>query len=164
MSGDAARRLQVVLEAEAGLYERLRDLLQEEREILCSLDAPRLELLTQHKAALIDEGHVLESTRQAVVLQLAGELSLSPEGLRLSVLCERLGAGHEGLHRAHNRLVVLVGVVRELLQANRSLAGQSLSEVRSTLEALGGTLREGSSYGPDGSRCSAKGRLLRQFA
>jgi flagellar biosynthesis/type III secretory pathway chaperone len=164
MKEDAARRLQVVLEAEAGLYERLRDLLQEEREILCSLDASRLELLTQQKAALVDEGHVLESNRQAVVLQLATELSLAPEGLRLSVLCERLGRGHDGLHQAHNRLVVLVGVVRELLQANRSLAGQSLSEVRATLDALGGTLREGSSYGPDGNRRSTKGRLLRQCA
>ena len=161
MNRDGAGRLQVTLEAEADLYECMRDLLQEEREVLLALDPERLEILTLRKAELADQGRVLESGRQAVVAQLAGELSLRVEGLRLSELCNRLGPEHAALRAAHNRLVVLVGVVRELLHANQSLAGQSLAEVRATVEALGGLLSEGSSYGPDGARRAAKGQLLR---
>jgi len=65
---------------------------------------------------------------------------------------------------AHIRLVVLVGVVRELLHANQGLAGQSLSAVRTTIEALGGLLSQGASYGPDGERRSAHGQLVRSSA
>lgn len=164
MSEDGAERLQTVIDAEAGLYARMRDLLEEEREVLFSLDAVRLEAVTRRKAELIDEGRVLESGRKAVVAQLAAELALPVEGLRLSVLCERMGPGHGALRRAHNQLVVLLSVVRELMKANRSVAGQSLSEVRSTLDVLGGVLPEGAAYGPDGHRPAPKGRLLRQSA
>lgn len=164
MSDARAERLQTVIDAEAGFYARMRDLLEEEREVLFSLDAVRLEDVTRRKAELIDEGRVLESGRKAVIAQLATELSLPSEGLRLAVLCERMGPGNAELRRAHNQLVVVVSVVRELMKANRSVAGQSLSEVKSTLEVLGGVVPEGAGYGPDGSRVSPKGRLLRQFA
>lgn len=164
MSEDGAERLQTVIDAEANLYARMRDLLEEEREVLFSLDAVRLEAVTRRKAELIDEGRVLESGRKAVVAQLATELALPIEGLRLAVLCERMGPGNEALRRAHNQLVVVVSVVRELMKANRSIAGQSLSEVRSTLEILGGVLPEGVGYGPDGHRPPPKGRVLRQSA
>jgi len=161
---DAAERLRVTLEAEADLYERMRDLLQEEREVLLSLDAARLETLALRKAELADEGRVLEAGRQVVVAQLAEELSLPARGLRMSELCERLGPEQVALRAAHNRLVVLVGVVRELLHANQGLAGQSLSAVRTTIEALGGLLSQGASYGPDGERRSAHGQLVRSSA
>lgn len=164
MSRDGARRLEIALQAEADLYERMRDLLQQEREVLLGLDSERLELLTRSKAELADEGRVIEAGRQAVVAQLASELGLRSEGLRLSQLCDRLGPQYAGLRAAHNRLVVLVGVVRELLNANHALAGQSLAEVRATVEALGGLVSEGSAYGPDGAPRSVRGQLLRRSA
>jgi hypothetical protein len=163
VSDDGARRLQTVLEAEVELYGRMRDLLQEEREILFCLDAERLEDSTRRKAELADEGRVLESGRQALVAQLAHELALPAEGLRLATLCDALGPEHAGLRQVHNQLVILLGVVRELLHANRSMAGQSLTEVRASIDALGGLLPE-TAYGPDGARRQTTGRLLRRSA
>ena len=164
MSLDAARRLEVALGSELALYERMRDLLQEEREVLLALDTPRLDDVTRRKAELADEGRVLESGRQAVVGQVAQELGIGVDGLRLSMLCDRLGPGAESLRAVHNRMVVVLGVVRELLGANQALAGQSLAEVRATLEAFGGLLGQGAAYGRDGSATTASGQLLRSSA
>ena len=164
MNDEGTQRLERVLEAEIDLYTRMRDLLHEEREILLCLDAERLEDSTRRKAELADEARVLESGRQAVVAQVSREHSLPLEGLRLASLCERLGPEYTGLRRAHNQLVILLGVVRELLDGNRSMAGQSLAEVRATVDVLGGMLPERASYSADGERRIATGRLLRRSA
>lgn len=164
MSLPDADRLQVMLVSEGELYARMRDLLQEEREVLFSLDADRLQAVTRRKAELADEGRVLENGRQVVAAELAANLGLPSAGLRLRELCDRLGPEHEGLRAAHNRLVILVSVVRELLDANRALAGQSLSDVRATIDSLGGLLPAGEAYGRDGAPVPGGSRLIRRSA
>jgi hypothetical protein len=159
-----SQRLRVLLESEAELYARMRDLLQEEREVLFSLDAERLQALALQKAELADEGRVLENGRQAVTAQLAGSLGVPTEGLRLRDLCDLVGSQDEALRAAHNRLVILVSVVRELMDANRYLAGQSLADVRATIDSLGGLLDTGVAYGRDGALPANSGRLVRRSA
>ena len=163
MSAQDAERLRVALDAEADLYERMRDLLQEEREVLFCLDPVRLEELTRRKAELADEGRVLEDGRRTVTRLLSQRFSL-PEHVRLSELCDRLGTEHEALRATHNRLIILVSVVKELLDANRGLTGQSLAEVKATVEVLGGLLPDRGPYGHDGASGSGTGRLLRRTA
>ena len=88
--------------------------------------------------------------------------------LALAAACKDSGPEPVELRRAHTELVVLVSVVRELLDANRVLAGQSLLSVRTTVEALGGLLPQGAAYdaagAADPAAATAHGRLVRQSA
>jgi len=156
-------RLQVILAAEESLYVRLRDLLQKEREVVARMDAVALEEMTREKEALGDEGRLLEESRLEVAAELAVSLGL-PARSKLSAICGQLGEQGRGLRRVHNRLVILVSVVRELADANAELVGESLAEVRGTLRLLGGLLPEGSLYRPEGPVQSIHepGRLLRR--
>jgi len=156
-------RLQVILEAEESLYVRLRDLLQEEREVIARMDAAALEEVAREKEMLGDEARLLEESR----VEVAGELAVGqglPARSRLSVICGRLGEQGGALRRVHNRLVILVSVVRELADANAELVGESLAELRGTLRLLGGMLPDGSLYRPEGpvQPASEPGRLLRR--
>lgn len=156
-------RLQVILAAEESLYVRLRDLLQKEREVVARMDAVALEEMAREKEALGDEGRLLEESRLEVAAELALSLGL-PARSKLSAICGQLGEQGRGLRRVHNRLVILVSVVRELADANAELVGESLAEVRGTLRLLGGLLPEGSLYRPDGpvQPIHEPGRLLRR--
>ncbi len=130
-------RLMAILEAEEELYVRLRDLLQHERELMVQMDAAGLEEVTRRKEALADEGRLVEESRLAVASELATRLDLRESRPTLAQLCERLGAASRPLREAHTRLVVLVTVVRELLDANVALAGETVSQIRGTLRLLG---------------------------
>lgn len=160
---DVVNRLLVILEAEEGLYARMRDLLQEEREIVLCMDASALERIARRKEEFADEARLLEESRLEVVDELARSLGL-PARTRLSELCVRLGEAGRRLRLLHNRLVILVSVVRELLDANAELVGESLSEIRSTLRLLGGLLPEDNLYYANGPAETglATGRLVRR--
>lgn len=136
MTGVAARLL-TILDAEERVYVRMRDLLQRERECMVRLDAERLETIAREKEELADEGRLVEETRLAVAAELSRELGLGEGRPTLSRLCEALGREAGPLREAHTRLVVLVSVVRELLDANAALAGDSLARIRGTLRLLG---------------------------
>ncbi len=164
--GEPEGRLRVILEAEEALYVRLRDALQEEREVVARLDAPALEALARRKEELADEARLLEESRIEVAAELAASVGLPREGTRLAAICDRLPEGSAALREAHNRLVILVGVVRELVDANALLAGDSLAEVRSTLRLLGGLVFEHNLYRADGPGAPSleTGRLVRRSA
>ncbi|MEM7409217.1 MAG: flagellar protein FlgN [Myxococcota bacterium] len=162
---DLQTRLLVILDAEESLYGRLRDSLQEEREVVARLDAAGLEEIARLKEELSDEGRLLEESRRCVADELAASLGM-PAGSRLGAICDRIGASAEPLAAAQQRLSILVSVVRELLEANVLLAGESLSEVRSTLRLIGGLAAEPATYQPDrlGTAPAEAGRLVRRSA
>ena len=163
---DAVARLMVILDAEEDLYNRLRDVLQREREVIVKMDADALERIARTKEELCDEARLLEESRAQVASELAGTVGLPERGSRLSEICRRLGPAAGRLRTQHNRLVILVSVVRELLDANAGLAGESLSEVRSTLRLLGGLLPEENLYQASGPPAPLlqTGRLIRRSA
>lgn len=167
LSPERVRELQTVLEAEIALYVELRELLQRERELIVNLDAVGLEDTVRQKEALAEEGKLLEESRIEVAARLAGELELGPERPTLSQICDRIGVESAPLRRLHSRLVALVGAVRELLDANAGFAGDSLAQVRATLQLLGRLLPTDPTYttlgGADASRVAA-GQLVRRSA
>ncbi len=130
--------LTTVLQAEETLYAQLRDLLQEEQGLMATLDAEGLERIARSKEELADESRLVEETRLAVTRELAMTLGIEDEQPRLSTLCERIGREGDALREVHTRLVVLIGAVRELMDVNRAFAGEALSQVRGTLQLLGG--------------------------
>ncbi len=162
---DRVERLRVILDAEEALYARMRDLLQQEREVVLCMDIAGLEETALRKEELADEARLLEESRVDVAAQIAEALSL-PSRTPLAQLCRQLGEEGRPLRAVHNRLVILVSVVRELVDANAALVGDSLSEIRSTLHLLGGFLPEDNLYGAAASPTPglATGRLLRRSA
>lgn len=161
-----AENLLRILSAEETLYEQLRDLLQREWELMVALDATALEETTRTKQELADEGRLLEESRVAVSAELARELGLAAERPTLSQLCLRLGDDSSRLRESHTRLLVLVSVVRELLDATRALAGDNLSQIRGTLRLLGGLLPGEVVYEPGMGLDSSPGagQLVRRTA
>ncbi len=133
-------RLLSVIEREELLYVELRDLLQEERGFMVTLDAEALGDAARRKEEIADQGRLVEETRIAVARELAATIGLDEPRPTLTQLCEALGPEAPALRAAHTRLLVLVSAVRELLDANAALAGESLTQVRGTLRLLGGLL------------------------
>ncbi len=150
-----------VLEAEEKLYLELRDVLQEERVAILELDAARLELAVGHKTALVDEAQLLEESRREVTARLAAQLGL--ERPRLAALAEQVPQRGAELRDLHSRLGSLVAAVRELLDLNATLSGESLGQVRLTLELLGRIGNGPGLYDQSGTpHPAARGTLLRQ--
>ena len=162
---DVVERLSVVLASEEELYGRMRNLLEREAESLARLDAEAFALIVREKEELGDEGRLLEEVRIGVARELGRGLGLDAVNPRLSDLCralEQAGENGEGLRAAHNRLIIVIGIVRELLESNANLARESLLQVRSTLGLLGGPV--GVSSGETGYGASSQmgpGQLLR---
>ncbi len=163
--------LTTVLGAEEALYLQLRDALQEEHAMMATLDAEGLSAIALRKEELADEGRVIEDSRRALARELARELGLDDPEPRLSRLCEALGPEGAALREVHTRLVVLLGAVRELMDANQALAGDALSQVRGTLRLLGGLVHGEITYDPQAlSESSAEsprlgvGQLIRRTA
>ncbi|MCP3983643.1 MAG: flagellar protein FlgN [bacterium] len=157
-----------VLDAEEKLYVELRDLLQQEHGLMVTLDAEGLEDVARRKEELADEGRLVEETRMSLCEMMTRELGFDEVRPRLSTICERIGPEGRALREAHTRLVVLVSVVRELMDANNVLAGNALSQVRGTLRLLGGLVPFEVTYAPesitDGSSAgrSGVGQLIRR--
>jgi hypothetical protein len=163
---DGVGRLLTVLRAEERLYVEMRDLLQQERELIANLDSAGLELAVRRKEALAEEGRLLEESRVQVASALAAELGLPEARPTLSQLCDAIEGGEAELRDAHSRLTALVGAVQELLTANFSFAGDAHAQVEATLQLLGRLLPETPTYRPPGACESAArgGRLVRQSA
>jgi len=164
---DGTERLLTILAAEERIYVELRDLLQRERELMVALDAEGLEEVARRKAELADEGRLVEESRIEVAGRLARQLGIREERPTLSRICEALGGGCAALQAAHTRLVVLVSVVRELLDANLALAGEHLGQIRGTLRLLGGLVPSEAVYERSVSHGDAPlgvGRLVRRTA
>lgn len=151
MIADRIEALAAVLAVEERLYVELRDLLQREHALMVTLEAEGLEEVALQKEALVDEGRLIEDSRLVVTRELAQEIGLPDPKPRLSTLCELLGPEARALRDAHTRLVVLLGVVRELMDANRAFAGDALSQVRGTLQMLGGLMPCETTYEPGAS-------------
>ena len=162
--------LTTVLDAEEKLYVELRDLLQREHGLMVTLDAAGLEEVARRKEELADEGRLVEETRMSLCADITDELGFDETRPRLSAICERIGPEGRALRDAHTRLVVLVSVVRELMDANNALAGDALSQVRGTLRLLGGLVPFEVTYAPDsigdGSQATrfGVGQLIRRMA
>lgn len=159
--------LLAVLESEERLYQELRQVLQQERELIVNLDAEGLEQAVMRKEALSAEGRLLEEGRIEVAARLAGALGISADPPTLSALCDALGPGAGELRSAHSRMVALMGAVQELLDANAGFAGDALGQVRGTLQLLGRLLPGDSTYGPAAELprpATASGALVRRSA
>ena len=166
---DRIDALALILDAEEELYRRLRDLLHEEREILPRLDAQLLTAIARSKEELCDEGRLLEQSRLAACTEIARALGIDEARPRLSRLCGTLGDRGAVLRASHNRLVVMIGVVRELLEENAALARSSLAQVRGTIHLLGGLVPREACYASTAAvgnvaTPAAPGQLVRQSA
>lgn len=162
-----ASRLCTILAEEERLYLEMRQLLQEERELILRRNAGDLETLVGRKDGLAREGKLLEDCRRSVMRDLALEMGLTESETTLSRVSSVLGEEGDELRSIHGRLIALIAAVRELLEANANFAGEALTRVQSTLRLLGRLLPDEPIYDRrPGNRTSqphmAPGRILRQ--
>jgi len=162
--GKNVARLEVVLQAEEGLYLRLKSLLRREESELIGLDADVLESTVEAKRSIAEEARLLEESRRVLTAELGDSLGLAGEDLKLSILMSHLGEGAGQLPMIHARLKALIGTTQALLEANESFANRSLKRVHETLRMLGQAAPEEVGYGPSSHRSSSvgRGRLVRQ--
>ena len=155
--------LEVVLEAEEGVYRRLKQLLQREEEELVGLDPAQLERTTAEKRALAAEARLHEESRLALVRELAEAIGFAEATPRLSALIAELGPEAGGLAERHARLTALVTTTRLLVASNERFANRSLGRVQDTLRLLGQAIPENPGYGPASSSSGrvGRGRLVR---
>ncbi len=162
-----AQRLYTILEEEERLYLEMRELLQEERELIVVRNAGKLEALVRHKDGLAREGKLLEDCRRNVMRELAHEIGLAEADTTLSRVCSAIGEDGSALRAIHGRLVALIAAVRELLEANANFAGEALFRVQSTLRLLGRLLPDEPTYDSKPGKRTVQphmtpGRLVRQ--
>jgi hypothetical protein len=163
-AADLRERLLRILGAEESFYCKMRELLQHEHVCLVEMDVEQLEDIVRSKAALAEEGALLEESRVQVASALASELGLEGRPT-LSRICDRLGDIASGLRAAHSCLVAVVGAVRELVELNAAFAGDSLLRVDATLDLLGRLRSDQPIYTQDRSTEPTRtGRLLRSSA
>lgn len=150
MSGVAGQvaKLEIVLQAEEGLYLRLRDVLRREESELIDLDPGRIAGTIDEKRLLAEEARLHEDARRVLVAALARELGLPERPLKLSALIDALGDEAGRLPELHARLSALIGATRSLLDANGGFADRSLRRIQQTLKMLGHAVPEPVGYGP----------------
>lgn len=154
-------KLIAVLESEERLYLELRDVLQDERIAILELDAARLEAAVNAKAALVDEVQLYEESRRDLAVRVATALGVSEP--RLTRIAEASPVLGSELADLASRLRALTAAVGELLQLNATLSGESLGQVRLTLELLGRLQQRTPLYDASGSTPSpARSQLVRQ--
>jgi hypothetical protein len=160
-TNDLIASLIAVLESEERLYLELRDVLQDERLAILELDAARLETAVNTKAALVDEVQLFEESRRDLALRLASELGVAEP--RLTSIAAASPLRSDELGDLASRLRAITAAVRELLQLNATLSGESLGQVRLTLELLGRLQGRAPLYDASGSAPSSNSSsLLRQ--
>ena len=128
--------LELVLDAEEGVYRRLKQLLQREEEELIGLDPAALERTTAEKRALAAEARLHEESRLPLVRALADAVGLEEAQPRLSTLIAEMGHEARGLLERHARLTALVSTTKLLVGSNERFANRSLGRVRDTLRLL----------------------------
>lgn len=160
---DQVAGLERVLEAEEGVYLRLRALLRQEEADLITLEPAQIADTVERKRALAEEARLLEDSRRVLTGELARGLGYGASPARLSVLIGALGNEAGRLPELHARLVALIVATRALLEANGSFAERSLRHVQETLRLLGRTAPEPVGYGPGAATGAAlgRGRLVR---
>lgn len=155
--------LERVLEAEEGVYLRLRAVLRQEEAELITLDPAQIADTVERKRTLAEESRLLEDARRAHGVELSRALGFGSDPTRLSVLIEALGSEAGRLPELHGRLVALIGATRALLEANGAFAERSLRHVQETLRMLGRSVPEPVGYGPGAAvgNTLGRGRLVR---
>jgi len=153
-----------ILETEGGLYSRLLDAMQREREAMMGLRPEAMDAAAAQKESLMQRLKVLEAERSELVLQMAGRLGCRPDELTLRRLSQTAPEETKsGLRRCRQALLVLMNRLRE---ENRR-SGLLCRHIGELLQAFYGTAKGVAASGPvyrrggrlDGVRLN--GRLVR---
>lgn len=157
-------RLLMVLEALAGLYERLIALEGEKRDALVAYKPARVEQLTRDEEALISRLAELSAQRTRLLEQLLPDANQPT----LTLLLERDGGPHATQIAAlRERLRALGGELARLNRLNTQLCGHALSHVSGHLQTLaqnGLGADQGTYNGRGAARNFAPRALLNQRA
>jgi flagellar biosynthesis/type III secretory pathway chaperone len=126
-----------LLEEEVTIYSQIRDLLERERHALLHMAASELGEICAAKETLALRIKALDESRRILSERLGRRLSISPDDLTVSKLCEFAPAGlKEKLSIARDQLREQALACRELNEINASAARKGLEIVTTAVEFL----------------------------
>jgi hypothetical protein len=154
--------LVAVLVAEAGEYQRLLPLLEEEEQVLVRADAAGLSGLAARRDVAASRLVALERDRRAALGRLGVRLGVDPRSLTISRLVELAPAAAQALSAVRDQLRDVLGRLLARLNRNRFLAERTLDCLRGLFASLAAALAPTPAYAPSGrsERRSAELGLL----
>lgn len=148
------------LTQEIGLFEELRQTLEDERTQLVELDVEGIDRCTLAKEGIAHRHRLLEEARRAIgedFGQLDGELGHDARLTDVAMAARTVGlAGVDDLDRLRTRLSSLIETVREMNDLNRRFVAHSLVCVQGATALLRRSLPETDEVGPATYRASGR--------
>jgi len=142
--------LVAVLVAEAGEYDRLLPLVEEEERVLVRADPAALTEISARRAALLVRLARLERERSAALGRLATRFGVEPKALTVSRLLELAPAHAHALEPVRDKLRGVLGHLVERNGRNRFLAERTLACLRGLFAGLVSVLAPAPTYTKSG--------------
>ena len=156
---EIADRLAEVLEQEAALYQDASDISAKKTDIIVRGKIEELDSLVKAEQAIIIKIGKLEEEREEIVRALSSELALNLEGVTLSDINERLGAGsYTRLHNCQKSLADTIGGLKNSNDTNAQLIQNALDYVNFSVNILTTNQNAGNLYSQDGGEDAGKHR------
>ncbi len=142
-----------------GSHRQLLETVRREREVLISMEMPRIQAMTHFKEGLVVEVQQMEAERIQVLADLSVDLRKPANELTLQQVILRVEPEHpqlaSRLRTALNSLSLLIQRIQEQNQSNEALIQQTLNHLRQMNQNVRGEATAKSSlYTPKAQRSS----------
>lgn len=139
-----------ILKDKIKLYQKLKTILQEEKNVLGKGNISQFQNFLTKKELIIKKLRDLEEKRKAVLKEIAHEMNLSFEGISLSKIINKAsGPISLKLKKSRIQLIELINSINKLNLYNEKLVSKS-SLSNEKILAFFSCFYKGSSYAQDG--------------
>lgn len=143
--------LEKVLMNEIHLYESYAEQLEKDTDLMVALKIDELEQSNKTKATLLMRIQAVEEGRQLLVKKIAEEKGLSPEGVKVSDICERIDQRDgEKLLKLREKLLEVIGRIHDIQNQAGQLVQSSLSWIEGSMATLKRLLSPSGTYNSRG--------------
>lgn len=147
-----------VLDGQRDCYAALLQLAETKRRALITDDLHALEHTLEQEQVLITTLGRLERERLETGTYLAREMSVPADMLTLDVLASKADPSlQERLATLRTEIVSQIQRLKEINQVNGQLIDQALRVINASLQALGGSSQQPTTYGPGTAQQAARG-------
>ena len=156
---EIADKLAKVLEQEALLYQDASDISAKKTEVIVHGKIEELDSLVKAEQAIILKIGKLEDEREKIVRDLSAELELDLEGVKLSDISSRLGAGsYAKLENCQKSLANTIGGLKNSNETNAQLIQNALDYVNFSVNLLTTNQNAGNLYSQNGDEDAGQQR------
>jgi flagellar biosynthesis/type III secretory pathway chaperone len=129
--------LERVLRDEISLYESYADCLIQDADLMTQMKIDELEKSNKAKATLLLKIEAVDQLRQRIVKEIALEVGLSEDRIRMTDLCEKLDSGSsKSLLGLRDRLREVTNKIRKIQEDASAFVQSSLSWIDGSMSTL----------------------------